>query len=366
MNSTHQAEVVPVVLTPHPDADTLSVVKVWGYTVVVKTDHWRGKDRGVYITPDTLVPTGRDEFGFLADKAYEDGTYRVRAMRLRGVVSQGLLVPTDEPIGSDQYAALGCSRYEPNTLRSRKQQDKFVVGGEEAPAPALNTGPEKYDVDAWERYGEQVFEDGEPVWVQEKLDGSNCRVVYFDGEFHVKSRNRWLKRTPDFADVTEDALRSRGCPEDKIPGILQRVAQQRGRVNDFWRVLEETPGLFDWLRGHPGVTVYGEVYGTTNRIKYGPNLFAAFDMNEDGEWWEFEPAMRSLAVAGVPVAPYLSVGYSEAMVTDYRSGGTLVHHAPLGTIREGVVIRPAKNCYHYRIGRAILKAVNPDFHALKG
>lgn len=365
-NSTHTAEVVPVVMTPHPDADSLSVVNIWGYTCVVKTGQWRGRDRGAYVTPDTLVPTGRPEFAFLADKANADGLYRVRSVRLRGVVSQGLLVPTDEPLGSDQYEALGCSRYNPD-VSGTKKRDRFVIGGEEAPAPTLDTGPEKYDVEAWERYGDQVFGAGEPVWVQEKLDGSNCRAVYWDGQFHVKSRNRWLKRVPDFSHVTADSLRAGGCPDDKIEVVLNRVRAGGGRVDDFWRVLEETPGLMPWLEAHPGTTVYGEVYGTTNRIRYGPNRFAAFDMYRDGRWLTMLDGLMSLRAAGVPVAPYVCRSYSADMVREEREGRTFVPHAPTGTIREGVVIRPAGSPrFHPRLGRVILKAVNPDFHALKG
>ena len=40
MKSTHRVEVVPVLLTPHPNADSLSVVQVFGYSVCVKTADW--------------------------------------------------------------------------------------------------------------------------------------------------------------------------------------------------------------------------------------------------------------------------------------------------------------------------------------
>lgn len=72
---------VPVVLLPHGNADSLSVVQVWGYTCVVRTEDWRNIDRAAYIVPDTLVPTEREEFKFLAADAYKDGMYRVRAKR---------------------------------------------------------------------------------------------------------------------------------------------------------------------------------------------------------------------------------------------------------------------------------------------
>src|SRR5437773_1584681 len=68
-DSTHRAEVVPVVLEKHPNADALSIVKIYdgGYQCIVRTEDWVGKDKGVYIQPDSLVPLIQPEFAFLAD-----------------------------------------------------------------------------------------------------------------------------------------------------------------------------------------------------------------------------------------------------------------------------------------------------------
>ena len=56
MISTRKAEVVPVVLQKHPNADRLGIVQVYGYTCVVGIEHWDNFDRGIYITPDTMIP----------------------------------------------------------------------------------------------------------------------------------------------------------------------------------------------------------------------------------------------------------------------------------------------------------------------
>jgi len=109
-SSTHKAEVVPVVLEPHPNADRLSIVKIYGggYQVVVRTEDWIGKDRGVYIPPDNVVPD-TPEFAFLKDER------RIKARRLRGQWSAGLLVPAPPgaQIGEDMTQVLGIVHYEP-------------------------------------------------------------------------------------------------------------------------------------------------------------------------------------------------------------------------------------------------------------
>lgn len=381
--STHRAEVVPVALRPHGNADSLSVVDVWGYQCVVRTSDWAGIGKAVYLVPDSLVSVTRPEFAFLATdpSAKADGTYRIKARRLRGVVSQGLLVPApaDAEIGEDWAEKLGVTRYEPPEVGTpQSRADRFVIGGESEDGPDLRTGPEKYDVDAFERYHDR-FADGEPCLFQEKLDGSNCRAVFWGGRLWVKTRNRWVKRVPDYSHITHESLLAKGCPEDKIEGIIARVHGGSKAVNDFWQVLERCPALLAYLEANPGTTVYGEIYGSTNRIKYGfadGNRFAAFDVYRDGSFLSAPQMLSELTAAGVPLAPLLSpagdhqpVPYSMELVKATREGRTMTTGAgAAGTkgppIREGLVIRPWAERVDTRLGRCVLKAVNPDFHAL--
>ena len=82
MKSTHLVEVVPIRLEPHPNADSLSVVRVFdGYTCCVRTADWVGKTKGAYIPPDSVVDSSRAEFAFLA------GHERIKVKKLRGIVS---------------------------------------------------------------------------------------------------------------------------------------------------------------------------------------------------------------------------------------------------------------------------------------
>jgi tRNA-binding EMAP/Myf-like protein len=138
--STHKAAVVEVRLEPHPNADSLSVVKVWGYEVCVKSSDWVGIEKAVYIMPDSVVDVKRPEFTFLAQDANSEGKARVKARRFRGSLSFGLLVPApaDASIGDDLASFFGVERYEPTMSRSKK--DRFVIGGEEEAGPEHRHG----------------------------------------------------------------------------------------------------------------------------------------------------------------------------------------------------------------------------------
>ena len=65
MNSTHKVEVVKVKLECHPNANALSIVKIYNYQVCCRTDDWKDGDMAAYIPPDSLVDTTRPEFSFL-------------------------------------------------------------------------------------------------------------------------------------------------------------------------------------------------------------------------------------------------------------------------------------------------------------
>src|SRR5579885_177914 len=100
----------------HPDAEALDIATVLGdYPVIVKRDEYKVGDRAAYIPIDSIVPDN-DYFHFLCPKAYEKyeengevkqrqlgpkypvggvpEKYRIiKAKKIRGIYSQGMLVP---------------------------------------------------------------------------------------------------------------------------------------------------------------------------------------------------------------------------------------------------------------------------------
>ncbi len=112
--STHLVEVVKIKLEPHPNADSLSIVKVYGYTVCVRTEDWQDGDLGAYIPPDSIIDTTRSEFSFL-NKDINKPNVRIRVIKLRGIISMGLLIPapSDSKEGDNVAGILGVRHYEP-------------------------------------------------------------------------------------------------------------------------------------------------------------------------------------------------------------------------------------------------------------
>jgi RNA ligase (TIGR02306 family) len=370
--STHKVEIVPVTLQKHPNADALSIVPVFGYSYVARTADWQGVTKGAYLPPDSVVDVTRPEFSFLAEQAKGDGKVRIKAKKLRGVVSFGLMVPVpdDTPLGEDWAERLGVEHYEP-PLPGEQKKGVFM-GGEVASPPDVFTV--KYDVDAFRRY-HRLFQPGEPVIVTEKLDGANSRYVYMDGKMHCGSRTEWKKQFPDYSHLTVESLVEKGMTPEKAKEALDRVHAKPQRKNLWWEVLERTPALEKFCRDNPGVVVYGEVYGNVNCIKYGlpdVNRFAAFDILKDGRWLQAEMA-RTLA-ADIPWVPTLTpffvtggtlqtpgIPYDFDRICEMAEGQSLVFDSKPGVLREGIVVKPLYERWDEHVGRVCFKVVSAAF-----
>jgi len=74
-------------IDPHPNADTLEIAKVLGWSTIIKKGEFKPGDEIVYIEVDSVLPK-KPEFEFLSKY-----NYRVKTIKLRGIVSQGIIFP---------------------------------------------------------------------------------------------------------------------------------------------------------------------------------------------------------------------------------------------------------------------------------
>ena len=186
-------------LRPIPDADAIECAVVGGWTAVVKKGEFKAGDLAVYCEIDSWIP---HELAPFLSKGKEPRVFdgiqgeRLRTMKLRGQLSQGLLLPFaimkpffDDILfteGVDVSELLGIVKYE-------------------APIPAQLAGEVKGMFPGWIQKTDQervqnlteefdYWLKEQHVWeVTEKLDGSSMTVYLRDGEFGVCSRNLELK-----------------------------------------------------------------------------------------------------------------------------------------------------------------------------
>jgi RNA ligase (TIGR02306 family) len=309
---------VPVVVIgevkEHPNADRLEIAMVEGDPCIIQKGSFKEGDVAIYIPEDSVVPIGTNpSLEFLA-KGKDVEKVRVKAVKLRGVFSVGVLIPIPESVdcvtvGQDAATMLGIEKYE-------------------APTPAHLGGEQDSMVDSLPRYSidqyhkeKKLLVGGEEVHVTEKIHGTNFRVAFVDGRLRVGSRTIFWR--PESDNVYWKAVRQ----------------------YDLEEVMEENPGL----------ALYGEVFGSVQDLKYGlangAIRFAAFDLYDvrARDWCSVDELDAFCRTYNLPQVPELYRGpYSPDVVEPLAEGrSTLANH-----IREGIVIRRA---YNNRWPRVVLK-----------
>jgi RNA ligase (TIGR02306 family) len=379
---THKVEIVPVVLEKHPNADKLSVVRVYNFAVVVNTADWTGVEKAAYVQPDSVMPD-KPEYRFLketssfrtermnlavrlaedheSDLCRLDYDEKIRALeakidantkhlritvkKLRGVMSMGMLLPAPEgsQIGDDVAEQLGITHYEPpsmDELDGRRQH----AGDDIAPAPPMIYAP-KYDVESIYKFAD-CFDAGEPVYVSEKLDGQNGRFVATDNGNEMRRVD-----TPDGQRYTATEVMLHA-------GSRTEWKKKEGGSN-WWRVQGDNPWIERWCYDNQDSVLYGEVFGWVQALKYGAKagqlFFRAFDVIEGMEYWDAEKFLadmpKEFRVPDLGVMPF-----DFEKLKTLADGPSLVKGAD--NMREGIVIKPLKERKHWSLGRVMLKMVS--------
>src|SRR6186713_247307 len=185
-------------LRPIDGADMIEIARIDGWECIVKKGEFAVGDNCVYFEIDSFLPE-RPEFEFLRKSSYrkmgDDGGFRIKTMRMRGVLSQGLALPLAGDVffsgeGHDLTDLLGIIKWEPPIPAQLAGQVKGNF-----PSYIPKTDQERAQnvyAKYMALYGDHEFE------VTRKMDGSSCTMFYkiedrqnwLDG---VCSRNLWLK-----------------------------------------------------------------------------------------------------------------------------------------------------------------------------
>lgn len=347
MSSEHRVEVVRVgPIMKHPDADTLSITTVLGgYPVILRTGEYQEGDLAVYVPIDSVVPENDPRWEFLA------GHRRIRAKRLRGIFSMGLLTKIDQDLaalhgtepwieGQEVSAELGIVKYEP---------EMHLIGGENEADPGYL--PVYTDIEGLRRH-QNVLQPGEEVVLHEKIHGANARYLFEGGRLWVGSRTNIKKADPKSQWW---AAAAHGDLEAKLAAV-------------------------------PGIAVYGEIYGQVQDLKYGvaPSQgarFVAFDALDikTRRYLDYDDFVVLMNRLGIPRVPELFRGPWPDRADAEAAGGAesaawqsmcaLAEGTTIlgggANVREGFVARPVKErCEH--MGRVILKLHGAGYLLRKG
>jgi RNA ligase (TIGR02306 family) len=308
-------------ILPIEGADAIEVAVVGGWKVVVKKNEFRPGMRAVYCEIDSWIPHALAPF---LSKGKEPREFegikgeRLKTIKLRGQLSQGLLLNLDHAIpwtnsyqlDEDVSEVLGIVKWE-------KPMNAQLAGMAKGNFPSLIP---KTDQERAQNLKKEIAAAGASHFeITEKLEGSSMTVYQLKGEFGVCSRNMDLKETEGnsfWATARKD-------------GIQEKMMA----VDEFWdfAIQGELVG--------PGIQ--GNIYGLTQTEFY---VFDVYDIMA-GEY--LDPQARRdlierMGLKHTPVLAYNANLYDTLGISDidgilaFAEGKSQLNK---NTEREGIVFK---------------------------
>ena len=324
------------------DSIELAVINNWQVVVAKSVEHKVG-DLIVYCEIDSFLPI-REEFEFLRKTSYKkmaDGSegFRLKTIKLRGQISQGLVLPIHVLDGPDEMK-VGLSKQPWGDQLQLGPYDDALVLDEgvdvtsilgivkyDPPMPAQLAGKAKgYFPSFINKTDEERIQnltagyielENRGYYVTEKLDGSSATYYFRNGEFGVCSRNLELIEEPD---------------------------------NSFWRIarelkIEEKLGSLEENLAIQGELIGEGIQGNPYKIK-GQDLRIFSMFNIDTQRYlsldEMHQVLKKMNVDSNPLqlVPILNYDYKLPNTIDeilMQADGKSVLNKE--TDREGIVIR---------------------------
>ncbi len=341
---TVQAQTITV--KPHPDADAIELAHIDGMdyvSIVRKDENLQTGDVVLYIPEQALIPESIlrelnlwDAERGVGKLAGSKGN-RVKAVRLRGVLSQGLI-----------YKPKNMSLVLEKDYAEELQITKYMPAIPMNMSGKVNTYENIRSYTNIENHKKfpDIFSTKEMVVATEKIHGTNVVYQFDDNGLHVSSKG--LSSSGFELDFNED-------------NVYWRVALRHGIAAKL-QVLRD--------KHYPGMTImlYGEIFGVQD-LKYGLPKgqldFRAFDImitdGHDYTYLNYQDFITATSLISLPTVPVLYYGpFDEKHLTKLSQGMETISGKKLH-IREGIVVRPVEERRTMTLGRVILKMINPEY-----
>ena len=345
--ATFESRIHALRIEPHPNADRLELAAIGGFRCVVGKGSFADGDLAAYIPEGSVCPDWLIADLGLEGKLAGKRKNRVKAVKLRGALSQGIVYPVRDGMIRGRPVAESDTVTELLELVKYEPPIPIAMQGEVRPVHGATL---HYDIENVKKYPNELRED-EPVVITEKLHGSWCCLGWH----------------PDHGPiVTSKGMSDRGM------ALILNEANHNNLYVRTWRNFETA---FETARarlagdGQP-FYVLGEVYGRgVQDLHYDePNpAFRVFDayIGEPRHGRYLDPAELEASLGGLfPLVPVLYRGpFGAAALLQETDGATTLGGKHL---REGAVVKPAAERESAEFGRVILKSVSGDYLTRKG
>ncbi len=332
-------------IEPIEGADRIELGHVLGWQCVVNRGQFRPMDIGVYFEIDSFLPV-RPEFEFLRSTSYKKTDvmgegFRLRTMRFRGQVSQGLLlplnlfpeIPNDAVAGDDVTELLGVRKWE---IEERATTGGTVIGNLPYDIPHTD------ETRVQEEPGLIQAFAGLEYYISTKMDGSSHSLGIDENGFHVTGHNYEYK-------------------DDGSSSFYEFV-----KAREYRSKMEEYAGEL----GLKTLTIQGEFCAPgiqQNRLRLTRPEWYVFTIRENGKGIGLKRMLLICEALGMTPVPSEEIGTDlpsryptvEALLArvdgDYPNGGK----------KEGIVVRPTEPVFCPLISACLSMKIVSNRYLLK-
>lgn len=314
-------------LLPIEGADKIELAKVDGWQCVVKKGQFQRGETALYFEIDSMIPADDERFAFLS-RGKKVERYRIKSMKLRGALSQGLLIPMGDLTNAERMRIFD-GETPTDVLRVEKYEPTMPMGGKQAgtfPTHLVpKTDQERIQNIASELSGRECHQ----FEVSEKLDGTSCT-------FFVRVEE---------GQALGPALVTGACSRNWEMQILDG--------NVYARIFNEL-GMHDKLRGLGGrqIAIQGEIIGPSiqgNKYKLDKPTFYVFDIYDIDEKRYLKSSERvhltlELGLLHVPLLHDADMPFTLDSILAAADGRSQLHD----TAREGIVFKAYDGAFTFK------------------
>lgn len=344
-----------------PGADNIVQVVVGGWNCIAQKNIYKVDDLVVVATTDAVIPVKLSDEMNVTN--YLRKGQRVRTVKLRGVYSECLIIPTEKTglfpseivQGKDVMELLNIFKYEPPVVQVQLASGKKIRYHQNPNFLVYYKFPNLKNVSG-------MFTEEDHVQITRKVHGTNARygivkkskLSFFD---KVKKFFRLADKWIDYEFVYGSHNVEKGSDSQGFydTDVWKKVAEKYQIKEKLWVLVKEnTP-----TEVGSGIVLYGEIYGPGIQKNYDYGLkelqFAGFDVMINGE---YKPVFYTQYV----IEKSLELNHVEVLYTGEWSQeiqdkftfnnfieGTKVPH-------EGIVIKDFSGDRH-----KVAKVINPDY-----
>ena len=332
-------------IEPIEGADRIELAHVLGWQCVVNKGQFQPMDIAVYFEIDSFLPI-RDVFEFMRSSSYKKTDimgegFRLRTMRFRGQISQGMLlpvsqfpeIPKDADVGDDVTELLGVRKWE---IEERATTGGTVIGTLPYDIPHTDETRVQEEPELIQAFA------GLEYYISTKMDGSSHSIGIDENGFHVTGHNY------EYKDDGSSSFYK-----------LVKAREYQTKMEDYMKAL-----------GMKTLTIQGELCAPgiqQNRLRLTKPEWYVFTIRENGKRVGLKRMLQICEALDITPVPIEEVGTD--LPSKYPTVEALLSRAdgeyPNGGKKEGIVIRPTEPVFCPLISASLSMKVVSNKYLLK-